>query len=112
MVHTFLRTTRPYLSHTCPTRHLKVQNYEDTCDVACSTQKDNEFERQPRLPVQHRSSVTNLNYNWTIIFHFMFAGHSERVFRLSVTKVTEFLSPNITQSSDDHRRDTLSIDLR
>jgi hypothetical protein len=112
MVHTVLCVKRPHLSHTCPTRHLKVQNYEDTCDVACTTQKDNEFERQPRLPGQHlnydwtiifhfmfaghsersfRSLVTNLNYDWTIIFHFMFAGHSERVFRSSVTKVTEFI---------------------
>ena len=50
MVHTVLRDTGPYLSHTCPTRHLKVQSYEDTCEVAYSTQKDNEFERQPSLP--------------------------------------------------------------
>ena len=50
MVHTVLRDTRPYLSHTCPTRHLKVQSYEDTCEVAFAAQKDTEFERQPSLP--------------------------------------------------------------
>ena len=50
MVHTVFRVTRPYLSHTCPTRHLKVQSYEDTCEVPYGVQKDYEFERQPSLP--------------------------------------------------------------
>jgi hypothetical protein len=50
MVHTVFHVTGPYVSHTCPTRHLKVHSYEDTCEVVCVTQKDNEFERQPSLP--------------------------------------------------------------
>ena len=29
-VHTVLRDTGPHVSHTCPSRHLKVQSYEDT----------------------------------------------------------------------------------
>ena len=66
---TVLRDTGPHLSHTCPTRHLKVQRYEDTCAVACVTKKGNEFERQP--------SLSGLP-----------------------------LTQNITQSSDDHHRDT------
>jgi hypothetical protein len=49
-VHTVLRTTGPHVSHTCPSRHLKVQNYEDTCEVACAAQKGNKFARQPSLP--------------------------------------------------------------
>ena len=49
MVPVAYRDTGPHLWHTCPTRHLKVQNYEDTCEVGCVTQKDNEFERQPSL---------------------------------------------------------------
>ena len=47
---TVLLVTGQHLSQTCPTRHLKVQIYEDTCEVACAAQKDNEFERQPCLP--------------------------------------------------------------
>ena len=43
---TVLRDTGHHLSQTCPTRHLKVKIYEDTCEVPCTTQKDNEFERQ------------------------------------------------------------------
>ena len=46
---TVLRATGPHLSHTCPTKHLKVQSYEDTCTVACAAKKGNEFERQPSL---------------------------------------------------------------
>ena len=49
MVQTVLCGTGPHLSHTCPTRHLKVQSYEDTCAVACTAKKGNEFERQPSL---------------------------------------------------------------
>ena len=49
MVHTVFGGTGPHLSHTCPTRHLKVQSYEDTCEVSWVTQKGNEFERQPSL---------------------------------------------------------------
>ena len=48
---TVFLTTGQYLSQTCLTRHLKVQIYEDTCEVGCVTQKDNEFKRQPCLPV-------------------------------------------------------------
>ncbi len=48
-VHTVLRVTGPHVSHTCPSRHLKVQNYEDTCEVAYDSQKGNEFARQPSL---------------------------------------------------------------
>ena len=48
---TVLRVTGHHLSQTCPTRHLKVKIYEDTCEVVCVVQKDNEFERQPILPV-------------------------------------------------------------
>jgi hypothetical protein len=50
MVHTVLRATGPHVSHTCPTTHLKVQSYDDTCQIACAAQKDNEFEGQPSLP--------------------------------------------------------------
>ena len=50
MVPTVFHYTGPYLWHTCPTRHLKVQSSEDTCEVACASQKDGEFERQPSLP--------------------------------------------------------------
>jgi hypothetical protein len=39
----------PYLWHTSPTRHLKVQNFADTYEDVCATQKHNEFERQPSL---------------------------------------------------------------
>ena len=39
----------PYLWHTSPTRHLKVQNFEDTYEDVCAAQKHNEFERQPSL---------------------------------------------------------------
>ena len=49
-VHTVLRATGPHVSHTCTSRHLKVQSYEDTCEVACAAQKGNEFARQPSLP--------------------------------------------------------------
>jgi hypothetical protein len=48
-VHTVFRTTGPHVSHTCPSRHLKVQSYEDTCEVACVAKKGNEFTRQPSL---------------------------------------------------------------
>ena len=51
MVHTVLCYTGLHLSHTCPNRHLKVQSYEDTCEVPCAAQKGYEFERQPSLPV-------------------------------------------------------------
>ncbi len=44
------RVTGQHLSHTCLTRHLKVQNYENKCKVECAAQKDNEFERSPSLP--------------------------------------------------------------
>jgi hypothetical protein len=50
MVPTVLRDTGPHLCHICPTRHLKVQSSEDTCEFACAAQKDGEFERQPSLP--------------------------------------------------------------
>ena len=43
--HTVLHTTGPYLSHTCLTRHLKVQTYENKCEVEYAAQKGNEFER-------------------------------------------------------------------
>ena len=48
----------------------KVQIYEDTCEVAYTTQKDNEFEREPSLPV-------------------ILPGHSESTFCSSGTKVTD-----------------------
>jgi hypothetical protein len=35
----------PYLWHSSPTRHLKVQNSVDTYEDVCATQKHNEFER-------------------------------------------------------------------
>jgi hypothetical protein len=50
MVPTVLRDTGAHLWHTCPSRHLKVQSSEDTCEVACAAHKDGEFERQPSLP--------------------------------------------------------------
>ena len=42
---TVLRATGPHLSHTCLTRHLKVQTYENKCEVEYAAQKGNEFER-------------------------------------------------------------------
>jgi hypothetical protein len=57
-VHTVLRDTGPHVSHTCPSRHLKVQIYEDTCEVACAGQKGNEFARQPSLPLLLQDTVT------------------------------------------------------
>ncbi len=47
--HTAVCVRGQYLWHTSPTRHLKVQNSEDTYEDVCSTQKHNEFERQPSL---------------------------------------------------------------
>ena len=32
------RDTGPNLCHTCPPRHLKVHNSEDTCEVVCTAQ--------------------------------------------------------------------------
>ncbi len=40
---TVFRDTGPHLRHACPTRHLKVQNSEDTCEVAYTAQKHIEF---------------------------------------------------------------------
>ena len=39
-----------YMSDWTSTGHLKVQRYEDTCEVPCAGKKDHEFERQPSLP--------------------------------------------------------------
>jgi hypothetical protein len=51
-VHVFLSAVcarGPYLWHISPTRHLKVQNFEDTYEDVCAAQTHNEFERQPSL---------------------------------------------------------------
>ncbi len=98
MVPTVLRDVRYgpvsglHLWHTCPTRHLKVQISEDT-----------------RFPVPYRKTE-NSNDNqasrvcwrtqWESILFVCHEGN-----RVDVPS-------NITQSSDDHHRDTLSVDHR
>ncbi len=60
--HTVVCTRGPYLWHTSPTRHLKVQNFEDKYEDVCAAQKHNEFERQPSLSVLRVIPLTWLNW--------------------------------------------------
>ena len=77
--HTALYARGPYLWHTSPTRHLKVQNFEDTNEDVWASQKHNEFEREPSLsgllqdsvrtyfvrPTRRQSSWSSSNhYEW------------------------------------------------
>jgi hypothetical protein len=95
MVHSVLSDTRPHLSHTCPTRHLKVQIYEDTVRYMWGSIHHTERQRIRTATKFVGSS----------------GGHSESGFCSSVTKVSNFILLQASHSLLKITTETLCLSI-
>jgi hypothetical protein len=93
MFYTSWCTTGLHLGHTCSSSYLNSQISEDTCEDACAAKKHNDFERQV--------SFSGLLQD-TVRTHFV----------RPLGRSTVYLPPNITNCSDDPRRNIFSVDHR